>query len=168
MKLEVNFKNYLDNTDLVPVSYEDLGSDGYRITFNNEVTQEQFERIKEFLHIKLEVMISIEQKNGGYECIPSENYIFLNGNVISIRIPHFRIFYNVYELIKSFGVKIHGVSISKQSISYFYKLKGRTVLNYDELELVQNEVNPYIKEHDSCRQMGFDSTYTLNLRLDKR
>lgn len=169
MKLEVNFRNYLDNTDLVPISFVELENQGYQIKFSSKVGADQFERIKEFLHIKPTVRFwATKSYDKGRELISSEEFVICEGDTVTIRMPHFKVFYNVYELIKSFGVKIDGAKIGYGEISFEYKLKGRSVLNYDELGLIQNEVDPRIQSHDSCRQMGCGGDYTLNIRFDKR
>lgn len=169
MKLETNFKNYLDNTDLVPISFDDSQADVFKIRFNNKVSPEQFARIKEFLHIKPAIRfwapVSCDKRR---ELRSSEEFVSCEGDTIVIRMPHFRVFYNVYELIKSFGVKIDGAKIGQGELSLEYKLQGRSVLNYDELGKIQEEIDPEIKNHDSCRQMGCCGDYTLNIRFDRK
>ena len=163
LKLEDNFQNYLNNTDLVPECHTDFGSNGYQIVFNKDVSQEQQGRILEFLHIKPEIGVSTECAD--VKPVSSTNYVAWKGNILYISIPRFRIFYNIYELLKSFGVKIIGATISESSVTYEFKTLGRTVLNSKELDAIQNEVNPDIDEHDSCRQFGFNSTYTIHIRI---
>ena len=169
MKLENNFKNYLDNTDLVPVQFDDTLDGVFKIRFSNVVRPEQFARIKEFLHIKpvIRHWVCVDGHRK-HELRSSEEFTSCEGDTIVIAMPHFRAFYNIYELIKSFGVKIEGAKIEEGEISYEYKLKGRSVLNYDELGLIQLEVDPSVENHNSCRQMGCNGDYTLNIRFDRK
>ena len=169
MKLEKNFENYLNNTDLVPVQYDDSQEGMYKIRFNSVVSQEQFARIKEFLHIKPEIRFWVcVDGHKRHELRSSEEFASCEGDTIVIAMPHFRAFYNIYELIKSFGVKIEGAKIGDGEIAYEYKLKGRSVLNYDELGQIQDEVDPTVSNHNSCRQMGCGGEYTLNIRFDRK
>ena len=169
MKLETNFRNYLNNTDLVPTSYDESQPGVFIIRFSSIVSPEQFSRIKEFLHIKPEIKRYVYVEGSKKpELRSSEDFAICEDDSIVISIPHFRIFYNIYELIKSFGVKIESAKIGEGEIAYEYKLKGRSVLNYDELGLIQDEVDPNIERHNSCRQMGCGGEYTLNIRFDMR
>lgn len=170
MKLETNFKNYLDNTDLVPTSFDDSHPGLFIIRFSNVVSPEQFSRIKEFLHIKPEIRCVVYDAEDGkkHEFCSSEECAFCSNDTITIHIPHFRIFYNVYELIKSFGVKIEGAKISEGEIEYEYKLKGRSVLNYDELSMLHAEAHPNTERRHSFYPMGCNGEYTLTFRFDMK
>lgn len=169
LKLEDNFQNYLKNTELLPIKYEEPSSGEFRIQFSDTVSEAQFARIKEFLHIKPVVrMLNKMTAENGREYVSSEDRVVCIGDTICIHLPHFRVFYNVYELIKGFGVKIDGATFSENDLAFEYRLQGRSVLNYDELGMIQNEIDPTIEHHDSCRQMGCNNVYTLNIRFDKR
>ena len=169
LKLEDNFQNYLKNTSLMPIKYEEPSSDEFRIQFSDEVSATQFARIKEFLHIKPAVkMLTKMTAENGREYVSSEDRVACIGDTICIHLPHFRVFYNIYELLKGFGVMIDGAKFSQGELSFEYRLQGRSVLNYDELGQIQNEINPEIPHHDSCRQMGCNNVYSLNLRFDKK
>lgn len=170
MKLETNFRNYLNNTDLVPTSYDESQPGVFIIRFSSNVKPEQFARIKEFLHIKPEVKcLAYDVKdNKKHEFRSSEECAFCFDDTIVLHIPLFRIFYNVYELIKSFGVKIEGAKISDGEIAYEYKLKGRSVLNYDELSMIYAEAHPNTERTHPFYPMGCNGEYTLTLRFDMR
>lgn len=169
LKLEKNFQNYLNNTELLPIKYEEPTPYEFRIQFSDEVSQEQFARIKEFLHIKPAVrMMTKVSAEKGREFVSSEDRVACIGDTICIYMPHFRVFYNVYELLKSFGVKIDGATFSSTDLSFAYRLRGRSVLNYDELGQIQNEIDPKIEHHDSCRQMGCNNEYSLSIRFDRK
>ncbi len=75
------------------------------------------------------------------------------------------VFYKLYHQLKHFNLDVKKFFLTDSEIEFVFVANGRPTLNYNELEVLQNIINPEIKHHDSIRVIGFDHVYTLRARL---
>ena len=96
------------------------------------------------------------------------NEIFSNsGKVIMIRLDNYSKFCQMYETLKSFKCYIFMAEINDSNLVFHYTLKHKHDLNYGELNILQNIVNPCVAHHDSIRVSYCNGVATLNANLAK-
>ena len=71
------------------------------------------------------------------------------------------------ELYQVPGMHIEQVEISEGELTFYYRMATRPFLNAEELERIQQKVDPSIPDHDSIRVFGFKGQYTLYIRFKK-
>ena len=91
-----------------------------------------------------------------------DELIYLNqqGDLI-INYANFDTFSGILSKFKELGRKVINCRISDSCISFSYARYVERALDYQELEQIQNIINPAIPEHDSIRVIGMFETYTL-------
>lgn len=75
----------------------------------------------------------------------------------------------IYKQFLQFGITPQAIDVDeeKKSLEIFYLLTGRNVFNYDELEALQNIVNPSIEHHDSIRVTKECNECTMRIDLSR-
>jgi uncharacterized protein YacL len=87
---------------------------------------------------------------------------------IQKRNSHCDIISELYGQLIKLGVDIKSFTCDEHAnINFIYTLHDRNVLNYEELESLQNIINPNIKSHDSIRIMGYKGEYNFYVNLCK-
>lgn len=65
------------------------------------------------------------------------------------------------------SLHIEQVEVSEGELTFYYRMDTRPFLNAQELEKIQQRVDPSIPDHDSIRVFGFKGQYTLYIRFKK-
>ena len=102
--------------------------------------------------------------------LPHEDNLFKyfdKKNYLRINLGNYDIAYNFFMAIRQFGVHVCSFDISKEEMFFAYKLSGRYHFNSEELDILQNLINPNINNHDSIRIVGFDGIYSIRIKLNK-
>lgn len=95
-----------------------------------------------------------------FQYVHSQNYL-------RIDIRNYELMTSFFKTIKQFGITIYSFDMKDNEFCFNYKLSGRYHFTYDELNVLQNIINPNIKNHDSIRITGFDGIYTIRVTLKK-
>ena len=75
------------------------------------------------------------------------------------------VLFELYHQLKEFKLDVKKFFFRTSEVEFVFVASGRAPLNYDELEVLQNIIDPQIKHHDSIRVVGYDHVYTLRARL---
>lgn len=92
----------------------------------------------------------------------------INDTKIIIRLQNYPLFCRLYETLKSFKANVFMVEVTKKKIVFAYTLKHKHDLGADELDQLQNLINPEITEHDSIRVCYNNGVSTLDVDLTKK
>lgn len=147
-------KYYLERTELKPVTLTKNG-DILEIICSQEPTDEHLVQLRSIIFSADNIVVS--SKVG--------SLISTDGHKISIQLKAYEIFNGLYKKLGELGVKVLSAEFGPKDVAFTYVLAGRFVLNYAELEELQNIINPAIEQHDSIRVIGDGGSYTLRATI---
>lgn len=152
-------------TEKLRVSSKELGlncsvtleQDIVTLKFDKEPEPQLVKKIEEIVFFTNEVVLSNISSN-----------FAASGKAIMINLKNYPIFCRMYETLKSFKCNIFMVEILKDEVVFAYTLKHKHDLCSDELDVLQNIINPKIKEHDSIRVSYSHGVSTMRAYLTKK
>lgn len=149
---------YLENTNLVPINITFEGQ-VLKIDCSETPNEEQLQHLEDALFFtnKLDTCINCARHD--------HKFVTLVGSEITVYMHNYKIFVELYKKLDEFGMQITDVEISPNEILFTYSASGRSVLNYAELDELQNIVDPLISAHDSIRVMGMSGKYDMRVRI---
>lgn len=127
------------------------------IKFADRLTLEIIKQIKELVFFTNEIIITNIDSlfEGEDNCI---KIYFTSG---------YEKFVKMYSALKEFKACVCMCEITSSCITFHYTLSHKHDLNYAELEILQNIINPEIKNHDSIRVSYLNGVSTLCADLSK-
>lgn len=159
-------KSYLANSNLgKSIVKFDAKSSTLSIEFKSSVeghtaipTAEQFNYIRSIIFWSNSIELPYIEE---HFCYNSET------NILTVTIKYYEIASGLYEMLCKFGVCVRSFDMGKNDLCFCYTLEGHKPFNYDELEQLQNIINPEILYHDSIRVIGCEGVYSLRVNLSK-
>lgn len=150
-------KNYLVNTNLGPATLT-IENGILTIGCSGSVSEKEMIELRNVIFTGNYDNINVSQR--------ASSLMQKNDNTIIVNLKIYDIFTNIYEKLVELGVTMLEASFDPNDIYFTYSLSGRSVLNYTELGILQDLIDPSIAEHDSIRVMGNGgNSYTLRANV---
>ena len=149
--------NYLEHEDLGPLS-KSYNEDNtvLELVCTRCPSEDNIRHLKELIFFTNEIKVTHAKGE----------LVLFNENKIAIQIAGYYQFAGLYKMLKELHASVSSAQIDYPSdITFVYRLNGRCVLNYLELDQLQGVINPMIEDHDSIRVMGMEGEYTLRASL---
>ena len=144
-----------NNIDGMPID----NGNNLALLVSKQPTKQQLEEVRKELFLCSELRTRV-----------SPDLLILNPDAMQVQLlwRPFRIFSGAYQALSSFAdVHLVQAEALKDEVVFYYKIDKRVCLNSDELQYIQNSINPSLLEHDSIRVLGCNGCdiYTMYIRF---
>ena len=139
--------------DILEIHFQSINSEDIRLPSDEQIMQ-----IKNIVFWDSKIQLPYAKNLVEYNT---------NTKIMTINMKCYNITSEIFHKMTEFGVNVTGFDISADDFCFFYSVCGRYHFDYEELEALQNIINPNIQNHDSIRIVGFDGIYTLRVKFNR-